>query len=242
MAPNVEQLTKAKELLAALIKEKNCGPILIRLAWHDSGTHDASVSEWPKCGGADGSIRFAPEINHGANKGLAGAVALITPIKEQVPEVSWADLIQMSSALSIELMGGPKIPMRYGRVDVESPEQCPAEGNLPAAKAPFPKDAKSPAQHLRDVFHRMGLTDQDIVALSGAHTVGRAFSNRSGANDKPSTKYTENAPTGTQGGQSWTAEWLKFDNAYFADIKASARACLAMGKLLVTTWPCVCFV
>lgn len=30
------------------------GPILIRLAWHDSGTYDASISEWPKCGGANG--------------------------------------------------------------------------------------------------------------------------------------------------------------------------------------------
>lgn len=80
----------------------------------------------------------------------------------------------MSSALSIELMGGPKIPMRYGRVDVESPEQCPAEGNLPAAKAPFPKDAKSPAQHLRDVFHRMGLTDQVRGMQTRGVSIGQA--------------------------------------------------------------------
>lgn len=33
--------------------------------------------------------------------------------------------------------------------------------------------AATPAQHLRNVFYRMGLNDQEIVALSGAHTLGR---------------------------------------------------------------------
>jgi catalase (peroxidase I) len=41
----------------------------VRLAWHDSGTYDVSIKEWPKAGGAIGSIRFSPEITHGANKG-----------------------------------------------------------------------------------------------------------------------------------------------------------------------------
>ena len=27
------------------------------------------------------------------------------------------------------------------------------------------------ASHLRDIFYRMGLSDQDIVALSGGHTL-----------------------------------------------------------------------
>ena len=63
----------------------------------------------------------------------------------------------------------------YGRLDAWAPENCPKEGNLPAGGAPWPGSATTPQQHLRDVFHRMGLSDKDIVALSGAHTLGRAY-------------------------------------------------------------------
>lgn len=63
----------------------------------------ASQPGWPCAGGATGSIRFAPEINHGANAGLSAAVALLQPVHEKFPEVSWADLIQMASAVAIEV-------------------------------------------------------------------------------------------------------------------------------------------
>lgn len=63
--------------------------------------------------------------------------------------------------------------MRYGRVDTQSPEECPKEGNLPGANAPFDDGSPDAPAHLRKVFHRMGFSDRDIVALSGAHTTGR---------------------------------------------------------------------
>lgn len=59
---------------------------------------------------------------------------------------------------------------------------------------------------------------QEIVALSGAHTLGRAYPNRSG-HGVASTPYTEtgvpqgHSGPGTKGGQSWTANWLTFDNS-----------------------------
>ncbi|CAN0019912.1 unnamed protein product, partial [Choristocarpus tenellus] len=69
----------------------------------------------------------------------------------------------------------------------------------------------------------MGLTDQDIVALSGAHTVGRAYANRSGMG-KEMTKFTAGAGIcphgsgktgcGREGGSSWTENWLVFDNRF----------------------------
>jgi L-ascorbate peroxidase len=209
-----------------MIDKANCPPIMVRLAWHDSGTYDMNIplSEFPKCGGANGSIRFSPEIDHGANAGLSLALKLLEPIKKQFPTVGWADLMQMASAAAIELTGGPKIDMKYGRVDATGPEDCHPEGNLPAAEPPFPNGEANPQTHLRKVFHRMGFNDQEIVALSGAHSLGRAFPDRSGANKKDSTKYTDGstnprwdgkAGVGRKGGQSWTEKWLKFGNDYF---------------------------
>ncbi|GAB2224355.1 hypothetical protein Drorol1_Dr00005110 [Drosera rotundifolia] len=208
-----EQLKSAKEDIKELLRTQFCHPILVRLGWHDAGTHNKNIEEWPQRGGANGSLRFEVELKHGANAGLVNALKLIEPIKEKYPDITFADLFQLASATAIEEAGGPKIPMRYGRVDASAPEQCPEEGRLPDAGPP------SPADHLREVFYRMGLNDKEIVALSGAHTLGRSRPERSGWG-KPVTKYTKDGP-GAPGGQSWTVQWLKFDNSYFKDIKWS---------------------
>jgi len=171
-------------MIDKLLKEKACGPVLVRLAWHDSGTFDKDVKgQWPAQGGAVASIRFEPEILHGANAGLSNALTLLQPIKDAYPGVSYADIFQMASCRAIENAGGPKIGVRYGRLDASSPEQCSPEGNLPDGEAAdngmYGGDggtastaSKEPEGHLRKVFYRMGFNDEEIVALSGAHTFG----------------------------------------------------------------------
>ncbi|MCO5563475.1 hypothetical protein L7F22_017117 [Adiantum nelumboides] len=211
VASDPDQLRKAREEIKELIQKTHANPLLIRLGWHDAGTYDKNIEEWPTRGGANGSLRYDVELNHKANAGLDKALSLVTPIKDKYPDVTWADFFQLVSATAIEEAGGPKIPMRYGRVQTLGAEGCPPEGNLPEAGPP------APAEHLRNVFYRMGLSDKDIVALSGAHTLGRSRPERSGWG-KPETKYTKDGP-GSPGGQSWTVEWLKFDNSYFREIK-----------------------
>ena len=113
---------------------------------------------------------------------------MLKPVKTAHPDVSIADIWALAGAAAVGFTGGPSVPVRRGRSD-HAADGCPPNGRLP--------DASLGAQHLRDVFYRQGFNDREIVALSGAHTLGRCHVTRSGF-DGP-----------------WTNNPLKFDNNYF---------------------------
>lgn len=179
--------TDVRNELIKLYEQTPCMPIMVRLAWHDAGTYN----KHDNTGGANASIRFSPEKEHGANNGLSIARDLLEPIKQKHPEISYADLYQLSSVVGVEFSGGPKIPFRLGRVDALEAD-CTPDGRLP--------DADKGMNHLRDIFYRMGFNDLEITTLSGAHTLGRAHKDRSGF-DGP-----------------WTKEPIIFDNYYYIEI------------------------
>ena len=221
----------ARAMLKGKMTSTDTYAIFLRLAWSDAATYDKSIQDWPRCGGANGSIRFDHELDFVENRGLITAIALLEGIKNEFPSISWADLIQMSGALAVELLGGPKIDLKYGRVDAKDEEESRHEvaKNVPRSTPPYADGSPTAEVHVRNVFYRMGLTNRDIVALSGAHTIGRAFRNRSGvcrnsSGDQGSTSYTrnhlcvlycDNPNIAMTGGKSWTKNWLCFDNSYF---------------------------
>lgn len=61
------------------------------------------ANKWPSCGGANGSIRFDPEMGHAANAGLPNAVFFLEPIKAKFPDIGYADLFQLASATAVEV-------------------------------------------------------------------------------------------------------------------------------------------
>ncbi len=166
------------------------GPVLVRLAWHASGTYDKASGT----GGSNGAtMRFAPESQHGANAGLINAREFLEPIKgkcffapgplsllafhrsnippAKFPWISYSDLWILSGVCALQEMQGPKIPYRPGRVDHDM-TACTPDGRLP--------DASQGSDHIRNIFYRMGFNDQEIVALSGAHALGRCHTTNSG--------------------------------------------------------------
>jgi hypothetical protein len=117
---------------------------------------------------------------------------MLKPVHAANPSLSIADSWCLAGAAAVEFSGGPKVPVSLGRVDAAGGSACPENGRLP--------DAAQGAAHLRDVFYRQGFDDREIVALSGAHTLGRCHLSRSGF-DGP-----------------WTSNPLKFDNEYFVNL------------------------
>ena len=76
-------------------------------------------------------------------------------------------------------MGGPNIPWKAGRRDADkpSPSTTLPDGRLPNADMGCPAATNS---HIRDIFGRMGFSDREIVALLGAHALGRCHPEASG--------------------------------------------------------------
>ncbi|KAI3980505.1 hypothetical protein MKX01_008922 [Papaver californicum] len=186
-----KQIKLCSRKLKGLIYEKQCAPLMLRLGWHSAGTYDVKT----KTGGPFGTMKLKDELAHGANNGLDIAVRLLEPIKEQFPSITYADFYQLAGVIAVEVTGGPDVPFHPGREDKAEP---PKEGRLP--------NATLGSDHLRTVFgEQMGLSDRDIVALSGGHTLGRCHKERSGFEGP------------------WTTNPLVFDNSYFKELLSGEK-------------------
>lgn len=164
----------------------SAGPVLVRLAWHSAGTYCASTDT----GGSNGAgMRYEAEGGDPANAGLQHARAFLEPIKKQFPWITYADLWTLAAVVAIEEMGGPEIEWKGGRTDFVDDSKLPPRGRLP--------DGAKGADHIRFIFNRMGFNDREIVALSGAHNLGRCHSDRSGFEGK------------------WVNNPTRFSNTYF---------------------------
>jgi catalase (peroxidase I) len=196
-------LEELRNEIAGMLNKKDwddgsLGPLFVRLAWHASGTY----SKYTKTGGSNGAtMRFNPEASDGANAGLEHARAFLNGLNIKY-NVSIADLWTLAGVVSIEKMGGPVIPWKPGRRDIKEPttDDIAQSGSVVPMPGRLP-DASQGSQHIRDIFYRMGFNDQEIVALSGAHALGRCHPDRSGYSGP------------------WTYTPTRFSNQYFKLLK-----------------------
>ncbi|TCN01087.1 catalase-peroxidase [Paenibacillus sp. BK033] len=178
------------------------GPFFIRMAWHSAGTYRTGDG---RGGAGSGTQRFAPLNSWPDNGNLDKARRLLWPIKQKYGnKISWADLMILTGNVAIESMGGKTFGFGGGREDVWHPEEDIYWGNekewLGDNRYSGERDLENPlaavqmgliyvnpegpngkpdpagsARDIRETFGRMGMNDEETVALvAGGHTFGKA--------------------------------------------------------------------
>lgn len=179
----------------------NYGPLFIRMAWHSAGTYRTGDG---RGGTRSGMERFAPQNSWPDNANLDKARRLLWPIKQKYGnKISWADLMILAGNVSMESMGFPIYGFGGGREDVWEPEQNvywgsetkwledkrytedrKLENPLAAVQMGLiyvnpegPNGNPDPiaaAKDIRETFGRMGMNDEETVALiAGGHSFGK---------------------------------------------------------------------
>ena len=179
----------------------NYGPLFIRMAWHSAGTYRTGDGRGGACAGQQ---RFAPLNSWPDNGNLDKARRLLWPIKQKYGQkISWADLMILTGNVALESMGFKTFGFAGGRADVWEPEynvywgsetkmlddkryteDRKLENPLAAVQMGLiyvnpegPNGNPDPiaaAIDIRETFGRMGMNDEETVALiAGGHTLGK---------------------------------------------------------------------
>ena len=179
----------------------NYGGLFIRMAWHSAGTYRTGDG---RGGTRAGQQRFAPQNSWPDNANLDKARRLLWPIKQKYgQQISWADLMILAGNVALESMGFETLGFAGGRVDVWEPqsnvywgsekewlddkrysEERELETPLAAVQMGLiyvnpegPNGNPDPvlaAKDIRETFGRMGMNDEETVALiAGGHTLGK---------------------------------------------------------------------
>jgi catalase-peroxidase len=179
----------------------NYGGLFIRMAWHSAGTYRTGDG---RGGSRGGQQRFAPLNSWPDNANLDKARRLLWPIKQKYGnKISWADLMVLTGNVALESMGFKTFGFSGGRVDTWEPAKDiywgkeekwledkrysgdrQLENPLAAVQMGLiyvnPEgpngnpDPKLAANDIRETFGRMGMNDEETVALiAGGHTLGK---------------------------------------------------------------------
>ncbi|CAD5172115.1 unnamed protein product [Musa acuminata subsp. malaccensis] len=167
--PNVESIVR-RAVLKKLNQTIVTVPATLRLFFHDCFVEgcDASVIIASPRGDAE---KDAPDNLSLAGDGFDTVIKAKQAVEAQCPGVvSCADILAIAARDVVVLSGGPTFAVELGRRDGVTSRADRVTGNLPGPE--FSVDL------LSSMFRKNNLTTRDMIALSGAHTVGFSHCNR----------------------------------------------------------------
>ncbi|KAI4348789.1 hypothetical protein L6164_009467 [Bauhinia variegata] len=172
--PNASSIVR-NVVQQALQSDSRIGASLIRLHFHDCFVNGCDASILLDVGGNITLSEKNAAPNNNSARGFDVVDNIKTSLENSCPGVvSCADILALAAEASVSLSGGPTWNVLLGRRDGLTANQGGANTSIPS---PFEGLANITAK-----FSAVGLDTNDLVALSGAHTFGRAqcrfFSNR----------------------------------------------------------------
>ncbi|VAI03724.1 unnamed protein product [Triticum turgidum subsp. durum] len=152
----------------AIATERRVGASIVRLFFHDCFVQGCDASLLLELDDAPG---LRGEKNATPNKNSARGFEVIDAVKAAVEEccpgvVSCADILAIAAEESVVFLGGPSWEVKMGRRDSTTASFNGAENNIPPPT--------SGLANLTSLFAVQGLSQKDMVALTGAHTIGLA--------------------------------------------------------------------
>ena len=179
-----ERNTEIMRTASRLVREKTSAYMtsdpsmagsLLRLAFHDGATREKIGSTF--IGGPNGSIRY--ELQWNENRGISKPLEVVDNIYNYIGmQLSYADCIALSAVEAVEFAGGPKIKVKLGRQDSSKADERKRRKILQKETERSIVDTTLPSaaldsDGLRLYFGSLGLTEEEMVALCGAHSLGR---------------------------------------------------------------------
>ncbi|AQK82264.1 Peroxidase 67 [Zea mays] len=142
------------------------GASILRLFFHDCFVQGCDASLL-----LDDTPSFQGEKMAKPNNGSVRGFEVIDAIKSAVDKacpgvVSCADILAIAARDSVVTLGGPNWDVKLGRRDSRTASFSGANNNIPPPT--------SGLANLTSLFAAQGLSQKDMVALSGAHTIGQA--------------------------------------------------------------------
>ncbi|XP_006414370.2 peroxidase 40 [Eutrema salsugineum] len=150
----------------AVLQDPRMAASLLRLHFHDCFVNgcDASVL-LDDTEGLVGEKTAPPNLN--SLRGFEVIDSIKSDLESVCPEtVSCADILVMAARDSVVVSGGPSWEVEVGRKDGRTASKQAATNGLPSPNSTVPT--------LISIFQKLGLSQTDMVALSGGHTLGKA--------------------------------------------------------------------
>ncbi|KAK7336655.1 hypothetical protein VNO77_17201 [Canavalia gladiata] len=164
--PNVSSIVRSV-IQQALQSDSRIGASLTRLHFHDCFVNGCDGSVLLDVGGNITLSEKNATPNNNSARGFNVVDNIKTSVENSCPGiVSCADILALAAEASVSLGGGPSWNVLVGRRDGVIANQSGANASIPT---PFESLANVTAK-----FAAVGLNITDLVALSGAHTFGRA--------------------------------------------------------------------